>query len=39
MMHPIEAHKFDLNNCYFIEGKKAISIDNCNLICWDVSDM
>jgi hypothetical protein len=38
-MQPIEAHKYDLNNCYFMEDNKAVSIDTCNLICWDVSDM
>ena len=35
----IEAQNFELINCYFIEGNKAVSIDNCNLICLDISDI
>ena len=38
-MLPIEAHKQNDVNCYFIEGSKAVSIDNQEMICWDISDM
>ena len=39
MMLPIEAHRLNGVDCYFIENNKAVSIDNQEMICWDISDM
>ena len=38
-MLPIEVHKQIGVDCYFIEDNKAVSIDNQEVICWDVCDM
>jgi hypothetical protein len=38
-MIPIEVHKQNGVNYYFIEGNKAVSIDNEEIICWDVSNI
>jgi hypothetical protein len=38
-MFSIVAHKSKILNCYFIEGNKAVSIDDQEIIYWDISDM
>ena len=40
-MPPVEAHEKKRVSCYFIEGSKAVSIDEYNkeLFYWDISDI
>jgi hypothetical protein len=38
-MLPIEAHKQNGVDCYFIEDNKAVSIDNQEVIYWDICNM
>ena len=38
-MLPIEAHKKNGVDCYFIEDNKAVSINNQEVIYWDISNI
>jgi hypothetical protein len=38
-MLPIEGHRNVSVDCYFIEDNKAVSINNQEMICWDISNM